>query len=143
MRRKRIIKMSAYKVTPKIIASYVFGLVSFGVLILLCIFSAMSKGQAGFAAGIIPIIMMIFNSIFHKHHAYKLSLLEGIIYWKVIGDVYHDSFLAVVISPKNLTIDIRVISSIYYSINKDMVQLITRGDFHHQLTIITNKLKSL
>lgn len=63
MRRKRIIKMSAYKVTPKIIASYVFGLVSFGVLILLCIFSAMSKGQAGFAAGIIPIIMMIFNIV--------------------------------------------------------------------------------
>lgn len=88
-------------------------------------------------------MMMNFEEIFIINNAYRISLLEGIIYCKVIGDVYHDSFLAVVISPKNLTIDIRVISSIYYSINKDMVQLITRGDFHHQLTIITNKLKSL
>lgn len=88
-------------------------------------------------------MMMNFEEVFIINNAYRLSLIEGIIYCKVIDHVYHDSFLAVVISPLNLSIDIRVISSIYYSINKDMVQLITRGEFHNQLTIVTNKIKAL
>lgn len=61
MRKKRIIRMSAYKVTSRIIASYILGAVSVTGLVTMCIYSAAKKGNAGIVAGIMPIILMMFN----------------------------------------------------------------------------------
>ena len=85
----------------------------------------------------------MFNSIFHKHHAYKLSLLDDTIYCKIIDDVYHDSFLAVVVSIKYNSIDTRVISSIYYTLDRSMITRITIKEFNKQVDLMIDKIKSL
>ena len=85
----------------------------------------------------------MFNNIFHKHHAYKLSLLDDTIYCKIIDDVYHDSFLAVVVSTKYNSIDTRVISSIYYTLDRSMITRITIKEFNKQVDLMIDKIKSL
>ena len=88
-------------------------------------------------------MMTNFEDIFIINNAYKLSLLDDTIYCKIIDDVYHDSFLAVVVSIKYNSIDTRVISSIYYTLDRSMITRITIKEFNKQVDLMIDKIKSL
>lgn len=61
VRKKKAIKMSAYKITKKLIASICIAIFSLCGFIGVCIYSAMMKGNAGFIVGIVPLFLMLCN----------------------------------------------------------------------------------
>lgn len=63
VRRKKAIKMSAYKVTKKLAASICIALISFLGFVGVCIYSAIMKGNAGFIVGIVPLFLMLCNIV--------------------------------------------------------------------------------
>lgn len=63
VRRKKAIKMSAYKGTKKLAASICIALISFLGFVGVCIYSAIMKGNAGFIVGIVPLFLMLCNIV--------------------------------------------------------------------------------
>lgn len=63
VRKKKAIKMSAYKVTKKLAASICIALISFLGFVGVCIYSAIMKGNAGFIVGIVPLFLMLCNIV--------------------------------------------------------------------------------
>ena len=63
IRKKKAIKMSAYKVTKKLVASICIAILSLLGFIGVCIYSAIMKGNAGFIVGIVPLFLMLCNIV--------------------------------------------------------------------------------
>lgn len=63
IRKKKAIKMSAYKVTKKLAASICIALISFLGFVGVCVYSAIMKGDAGFIVGIVPLFLMLCNIV--------------------------------------------------------------------------------
>ena len=61
VRKKKAIKMSAYIVTKKLVASICIAIISLLGFVGVCIYSAVMKGNAGFIVGIVPLFLMLCN----------------------------------------------------------------------------------
>lgn len=59
--KKKPGKMSSYIIPNEIIISYSFAVFSIISAFALCIYSAVNKGNAGFIAGVIPLIALMLN----------------------------------------------------------------------------------
>lgn len=82
--RKRRKKLSVYSVknSPITIVTLCAGIISFVVLLALCIVSAVYKGDYGVVAGIIPLIMLVVNIICFAsayRQLYKENIREGMV----------------------------------------------------------------
>lgn len=63
VRKKKAIKMSAYKITKKLIVSFCIAIFSLCGFVGVCIYSAIMKGNAGFIVGIVPLFLMLCNIV--------------------------------------------------------------------------------
>ena len=61
IKRKKPRKVIISRVSNELISSFVFAVVSFSILIITSILSAISKGNAGIIAGILPMFAMIIS----------------------------------------------------------------------------------
>ena len=61
IKRKKPRKVIVSRVSNVLISSFVFAVVSFSILIITSILSAISKGNAGIIAGILPMFAMIIS----------------------------------------------------------------------------------
>ena len=61
IKRKKPRKVIVSRVSNELISSFVFAVVSFSILIITSILSAISKGNAGIIAGILPMFAMIIS----------------------------------------------------------------------------------
>lgn len=61
IKRKKPRKVIVSRVSNELIFSFVFAVVSFSILIITSILSAISKGNAGIIAGILPMFAMIIS----------------------------------------------------------------------------------
>ncbi|MDD7521414.1 MAG: hypothetical protein SOW12_07120 [Lachnospiraceae bacterium] len=61
IKRKKPRKVIISRVSNELISSFVFAVVSFSILIITSILSAISKGNAGIIAGILPMVAMIIS----------------------------------------------------------------------------------
>lgn len=81
-KRRRKLRVSSKKSSPITIVTLCAGIISFVVLVTLCIISAVYKGKYGSTAGIVPLGMLVINIICFAsayRQLHKENILEGIV----------------------------------------------------------------
>ena len=76
-KRRRKLQVSSKKNSPITVLTLCAGILSFVVLLALCIVSAVHKGEFGSAAGVVPLSMLVINIICFAS-AYKQLHKENI-----------------------------------------------------------------